>query len=240
MTNFMIYGANGFVGEAIAELAVARGLRPILAGRNEAKVAAVANRLGLPYRAFALDEAAAVEAGLAGLTAVLHCAGPYLYTYQPMIAGCLRQGVHYLDITGEIPVYEGLYTQDGAAQEQGILIMPAVGFDVVPTDCLAVYLKEKLPTATHLTLGFRTKGPAGLPPAPPRRRLSYFPTVCGCAATASLSNPSRRSNRAKLILAPAQLTAPVWHGAMCLPLTSARASPTSRSMRPFRQPSSSR
>jgi short subunit dehydrogenase-like uncharacterized protein len=37
-TSFLLYGASGYVGEAAAQLAVAQGLRPILAGRDAAKL----------------------------------------------------------------------------------------------------------------------------------------------------------------------------------------------------------
>jgi short subunit dehydrogenase-like uncharacterized protein len=48
---------------------------------------------------------------------VLHCAGPYIHTFKPMADGCLRTGTHYLDITGEIPVYESLAARDSEAKE---------------------------------------------------------------------------------------------------------------------------
>ena len=153
----LIYGANGYTGELIAREAVRQGLRPVLAGRNAARLGPLAEGLGLKSRAFGLDDAAALHRGLEGITVVLHCAGPFSATAAPMIAACLAAGAHYLDITGEIDVFEHAHAQDRAAREAGILVCPGVGFDVVPTDCLAATLKQALPDATRLALGFDSR-----------------------------------------------------------------------------------
>ncbi len=162
--SFLLYGSNGFVGEAVARLAVQRGLKPVLAGRNAAQVQALAAELGLPCCIFGLDDSAAMDKALAEVVVVLHCAGPYIYTYKPMVEGCLRTGAHYLDITGEIPVFEALASRDAEAKAQKVMLLPGVGFDVVPTDCLALHLKRRLPSATHLALAWFSQGPTGLPP----------------------------------------------------------------------------
>ena len=148
----LLYGATGYTGQLIAELAAASGVRPILAGRDQAGVEALAKRLGLPARSFALEDAAAVQQGLAGVSVVLHCAGPFARTSAPMASACLAAGVHYLDITGEIEVFEQLAARDAEARSAGVMLLPGVGFDVVPSDCLAAHLARQLPGATHLML----------------------------------------------------------------------------------------
>lgn len=163
-SKFLLYGANGFVGEVIARMSVRRGLQPILAGRNAVQVEALAAELGLPCRIFGLDNSAALDKALEDAVLVLHCAGPYIYTSRQMVEGCLRTGKHYLDLTGEIAVYAALAARDSEARARGVMLLPAVGFDVVPTDCLALHLKQRLPTATRLALAFQSRGPAGLPP----------------------------------------------------------------------------
>jgi short subunit dehydrogenase-like uncharacterized protein len=92
------------------------------------------------------------------MAAVLHCAGPFSRTSQPMADACLRNGAHYLDITGELQVFEALAARDAEAQRAGVMLMPGVGFDVVPSDCLAAHLKRKFPDATRLTLAFHGLG----------------------------------------------------------------------------------
>jgi short subunit dehydrogenase-like uncharacterized protein len=154
----LVYGANGYTGELIARRAVERGLHPILAGRTEAPVARLAAELRLTHRVFALDDAAAVDAGLEGVGAVLHAAGPFSRTSRPMADGCLRRGVHYLDVTGEGAVFAALARRDAEARAAGVTLLPGVGFDVVPTDGLAAHLARRLPGASRLALAFRALG----------------------------------------------------------------------------------
>lgn len=159
---WLIYGCYGYTGELIVERCVERGLTPVLAGRNAERVREVAERTGLSYRVFGLDDEAVLDAGIGDAELVLHCAGPYSATSRPMVDACLRVGAHYLDITGEYAVLEAVLGRDAEAEAAGVTLMPAVGFDVIPTDCMAVQLKRALPTATKLELAFS----AGVRPSP--------------------------------------------------------------------------
>jgi short subunit dehydrogenase-like uncharacterized protein len=152
--NFLIYGANGYTGELIVRYAAERGMKAILAGRNARKVEALAKKHELDFRVFALDETEKLDAALREVNFVLHCAGPFSLTSKPMVEACLRTKRHYLDITGEIAVFEQMAALDQSAKEAVVMIMSGVGFDVVPSDCLAKHLKNRLPSATHLTLAF--------------------------------------------------------------------------------------
>src|SRR6478672_7492880 len=151
---FLIYGANGYTGELITRYAVERGMKPVLAGRNAIAVESLAKKHHLDYRVFSLDEGYRIDSALQNVDAVLHCAGPFSLTSQPMVEACLRNKKHYADITGEIAVFEAMAKLDQKAKEAGIMIMPGVGFDVVPTDCLARHLKDRLSTANYLSLAF--------------------------------------------------------------------------------------
>jgi short subunit dehydrogenase-like uncharacterized protein len=153
-SSWLLYGANGYTGELAAREAAGRGLKPILAGRNAEAVARLASELGLSHRAFSLDDPAALRAGLEGVAAVLHCAGPFVRTSRPMVDACLAAGVSYLDITGEIVVFELVLSRGEEAKRAGVALLPGVGFDVVPSDCLAARLAAALPDATGLTLAF--------------------------------------------------------------------------------------
>jgi short subunit dehydrogenase-like uncharacterized protein len=157
-TNFLLYGANGYTGKLIARLAVERGLKPVLAGRDPEKIGRLANELGLEHRAFALDDTASMDAALQTVASVLHCAGPFSHTSAPMAAACLRTKTHYLDITGEVTVFETLAARGREAEAAGVMLLPGVGFDVVPSDCLAAHLKQRLPSATRLTLAIQGLG----------------------------------------------------------------------------------
>jgi short subunit dehydrogenase-like uncharacterized protein len=159
-SGFMLYGSTGYTGSLIARLAVERGLRPILAARNSAKVKRQARDLGLDYRIFDLNDVAAIERAVGEVGTVLHCAGPFIYTAKPMVEACLKVVTNYLDISGEIPVFEMLAGYTEAAVARGITVLPGVGTEIVSTDCLAAHLKRRLPSATHLTLAWGGKGPA--------------------------------------------------------------------------------
>ena len=154
----LIYGAYGYTGTLIVEEALEQGLRPLLAGRNAEKVRALAERYGLPSAVFGLNDQTALDAAVKDQRLVLHCAGPFAHTFRPMTAACLRQKVHYLDITGEIAVFEALAQMHDAASAAGIMLLPGVGFDVVPTDCLAAHLKDRMPDASHLAIAFQGGG----------------------------------------------------------------------------------
>ena len=154
---WMIYGANGYTGELIARDAVRRDLNPVLAGRTATKVEQLASNLGLQARIFDLENATATTRCIEGMGLVLNCAGPFSATAAAMMTVCLAAHVHYLDITGEIGVFEHSRTLDAAARAAGIVICPGVGFDVIPTDCVAATLKAALPDATRLALGFDSR-----------------------------------------------------------------------------------
>jgi short subunit dehydrogenase-like uncharacterized protein len=155
---WMIYGANGFTGELMAREAVRRGLEPILAGRNEAAVSALATELGLDFRIFSLNESPAAISALEACKLVMHCAGPFSITSQPMIDACLATGAHYLDISGEISVFQNAHEKADQARRADIVLIPGVGFDVVPSDCLAATLVEALPAATRMVLALEMGG----------------------------------------------------------------------------------
>ncbi|MCK7458365.1 saccharopine dehydrogenase family protein [Idiomarina aminovorans] len=151
---WLIYGAYGYSGKLIAHQAKKRGYQPILAGRNEDSLEPAAHHLGFQYKAFSLDSIDEVKQQLEDVDLVVNCAGPFSQTAVPLINACIDTQTHYLDITGEIDVFEYAHSMDKAAREAGVVICPGVGFDVIPTDCIAARLNAQMPEATHLALGF--------------------------------------------------------------------------------------
>lgn len=156
---YLIYGAYGYTGTLIANRAIQQGHEPVLAGRDEHALRRLASRLGLEARPVALDEPDRLRSVVAEVPAVLHCAGPFAHTSAPMVEACLDTGTHYLDVTGEIPVLEALMDRDAEAAAADVLLLPAIGFDVVPTDCLARALSEQVPDAETLEIAFVGQGP---------------------------------------------------------------------------------
>lgn len=155
---WLLYGAYGYTGRLITTEARARGLTPVLSGRREEPLQQLSKLTGFDYLVLDLNDPAALQSALADFDLVLHCAGTFSVTGPPMMAACLASGTHYLDITGEIDVFAHAHSLDVEASAQGLLLVPGVGFDVVPTDCLAAALKENLPDATHLYLAFEGEG----------------------------------------------------------------------------------
>ncbi|PWV51506.1 short subunit dehydrogenase-like uncharacterized protein [Chitinophaga sp. S165] len=158
--SILLYGANGYTGELIARYASQYGLQPILAGRKKTAIEALAKELGLPFRIVGLDDSAALQAALEDISLVIQAAGPYHITAQPMIDACIATNTHYIDLNGDLDVFELLQGYDKQAKAKDIMILPGAGFDVVPTDCLALFLKQQLPDADHLTIAFAVIGSA--------------------------------------------------------------------------------
>lgn len=158
MMTWLLYGANGYTGKLIARLAKEKGLHPILAGRNSVQVEQLGKELDMPWRAFSLLSADEIATNLKDVDLVLHCAGPFSATFRPMFNACLKAKAHYLDVTGEIGVFEELFARNSDCVDAGITAISGVGFDVVPTDCLAAMIKERLPEATQLRLGIAGVG----------------------------------------------------------------------------------
>jgi len=154
---WMIYGANGYTGKLVVAEAISRGLKPVLAGRST-EVVAIASKHGLEAKVFSLSSIDKVKTQIENFDVIANCAGPFSATAKTMIQACIQSKVHYIDITGEIPIYDYANQQDNEALSAGIVLCPGVGSDVIPTDCLALSLKEKCPDATHLTLAWAIKG----------------------------------------------------------------------------------
>ncbi len=161
-SGFMIYGAYGYTGELIARRAVARGHRPLLAGRQRGPLEALARELGLPSVAVALQDSAALVSALERVEVVCHAAGPFVHTSERMVDACLTAQTSYVDITGELPVFARIFSLDEPARRRGVALLPGVGFDVVPSDCLARFVADAVPGATELDIAFATLGrPSG-------------------------------------------------------------------------------
>jgi short subunit dehydrogenase-like uncharacterized protein len=152
---WMLYGAAGYTGALIAQHAIDRGHRPMLAGRSASALAALANKLDLPYRVLNLEDPAALRAAVTEVDLVLNAAGPFLHTATPLAEASLDVGVHYLDISNELQVFRALYGLNSRAEHGGVAVIPGVGFGVVATNCLARYVSDAVGGATHLEVATR-------------------------------------------------------------------------------------
>lgn len=153
----LIYGATGYTGSMIARHAKAAGLDIVLGGRDETRLASLSDALGVSCRVFQVKGDAAIEA-LNGVRVLLNCAGPFARTAEPLMRACIEAGVHYLDITAEIGVYRLAERLGAEAEAAGVMLLPGVGWDVVPTDCLAMRLASRVAHPTSLRIALQVAG----------------------------------------------------------------------------------
>ena len=153
---WLLYGAYGYTGKLVIEAALARGHRPVLAGRDATKLRALAEPLGLEWRAVGLDDTGALDRALDDVELAYHVAGPFTQTARPMREACLRTGTHYVDVTGESPVTDETLRQHDRAKKAGVLLLPSSGVNTVPTDSVAAYAQKLLPDASWLEVAIDT------------------------------------------------------------------------------------
>ncbi len=150
MKTLMIYGATGYTGRMAAKHAKTLGLNLVLAGRNAERLASLAAELDAPYRVFTAE-----AAQLEGIDVLLNFAGPFAQTAGPLMRACIANGTDYLDITAEINVYR-LAEQLGA--EADVMLLPGVGWDVVPTDCLAMHVASRVQQPQSIKIALQVPG----------------------------------------------------------------------------------
>jgi len=150
MTTLMIYGASGYTGRMAAAHAKEAGLTLVVAGREEAPLQALATRLGVAYRVFALDSAADVDYGLQDIAVLLNCAGPFAQTAGALIEACLRAGVHYLDIAAELDSYQLAERHDLSAAKAGV--------SVAMLGSLAARAVERVPSPVSIRIALHVAG----------------------------------------------------------------------------------
>ena len=154
-TRCLLYGAYGYTGRLTAELAAARNIDVILAGRNRGALSELGDRLRLQTRVIRLDEPTRLSDALKDIGCVVHMAGPFAVTSAPMLNACLATQTNYIDVTGEIEVFEAMWSRKQEIRRAGITVVPGAGFDVVPTDCLVGYVAGKLERPDSLVLALR-------------------------------------------------------------------------------------
>ena len=152
--NIVLYGANGYTAKLFAKYLIEKGIQPILAGRSK-KVEKVGMELNSPIRIFTIDDAAQY---LEDVDVLVNFAGSFSITQDKLIEACLQSKTHYLDIAGEFDEIENAHKYDIQARQAGIVVLPAAGFGVVPTDVAAKIACNQIENPTHLSIAFATVG----------------------------------------------------------------------------------
>lgn len=153
MSPILVYGATGYTARLVIAALLRAGVRPILAARSLAPLEVLAEQLGLPYRVARLDEPGSLRAALEGVGVMLNLAGPFVNTAESVVRACFEAGAHYLDISGEVDALHALSRLHASARARGIMLMPGVGFDIVPSDCLCAYAAARVRGLRKLRVG---------------------------------------------------------------------------------------
>ncbi|WP_319447209.1 MULTISPECIES: saccharopine dehydrogenase family protein [unclassified Mycobacterium] len=158
MTALMIYGATGYTGRMAAEHAAAAGLKPILAGRDGSRLAALADELGVDHRAFGLDDPSVVDESMSDVSVLLNCAGPYQKTAHPLMTAAIRSGSHYLDVAAELDGYRLAETLDDQARAAEVMLLPGSGGSVAMLGCLAGHAVERVSHPKRIRIALHVTG----------------------------------------------------------------------------------
>jgi short subunit dehydrogenase-like uncharacterized protein len=156
MSTLLIYGATGYTGRMAAQRAKALGLTFEIGGRSHQPLAALAAQLDVPYRVF--DTGADAAGFLSGISVLLNVAGPFAHTAEGLMRACLQTGVDYLDITAEINVYRLAERLGAQAKDAQVMLLPGVGWDVVPTDSLAAHVARRVDKPAALSIALQVPG----------------------------------------------------------------------------------
>ena len=162
--DIVIFGATGFTGELTAAYLAEHapdGLRWALAGRNQAKLEAVRDRLAkikpeladLPLLHADSTDDASLRTVAESARAIITTVGPYLLHGEPLVAACARAGTDYLDLTGEPEFVDQMYLQHhDTAVASGARLVHACGFDSIPHDLGAYFTAQQLGSNEPITM----------------------------------------------------------------------------------------
>jgi short subunit dehydrogenase-like uncharacterized protein len=154
----LIYGATGYTGKLLSERAKALGMNFAVGGRDRQKTGAIARSLDVEAHVFEVDDERALRHAISEFACILHCAGPFFKTARQVMTACIDQRVHYLDITGEFTTYELAESLSSEAEKAGIMLLSGVGWDVVPSDCLALHTAKRVADPEWMRIGLHHFG----------------------------------------------------------------------------------
>ncbi|NEE20630.1 NAD(P)H-binding protein [Streptomyces sp. SID7499] len=125
-----VFGAYGHTGRFVVAELRSRGFVPVLSGRDEVKLKALAaSHPGLEVRSASVDDPESLDRALAGAEAVVNAAGPFATTAAPVIEAALRAGIPYVDVAAEIEANADTFTHFAdRARAAGAVIVPAMAF----------------------------------------------------------------------------------------------------------------
>src|SRR5919106_4344440 len=129
MPDVLLFGATGTTGRLVAHALERKDLSIALAGRDEAKLRALAAEVGgRPIHVADASSPPALVSALDGCRVLLSCVGPFTLFGETAVRAALEAGVHYLDSCGEGAFIRRLIEEfDDPARERGVALAPAMG-----------------------------------------------------------------------------------------------------------------
>ena len=148
MADILLFGATGYTGRLTAEALARKGASFAIAGRNKAKLYALADETDGPeVRIASVGDVDSLVAALKDVKVLITCVGPFLELGSTAVEAALKARVHYIDSTGEGRFIARLVDRDAEARDAGIVMAPAMGFDEVPADVAATLATEGMENA---------------------------------------------------------------------------------------------
>ena len=137
--DIIVYGATGFTGSLCVKYLKENysNLRWGIAGRNKEKLEELSKNLGLDCQIFIADgnDLSALNEITKQTRVVLTTAGPFHRYGSKLVASCVTNSTHYVDITGEnFWVKQMIEKHHEEAKKKGVRIVPSCGYDSVPSD----------------------------------------------------------------------------------------------------------
>lgn len=165
MPEIVLFGATGYTGRLTARAMAARGLTPVLAGRNEAALRGLANELGgLPIRVADVANESSVRAIVKAGDVLVTTVGPFARYGKPALEAAIASRAHYLDSTGEPAFIRTVFEAYGPrARTAGSALLTAFGYDYVPGNTVAAAALEQAgPKAVRVDVGYYFVGPVAM------------------------------------------------------------------------------
>jgi len=157
----VLYGATGYTGRLVTDELLRRGVDFVLAGRNAERLKRVSEEHGggAPTRAASVDDPSALREAFDDATVVINCAGPFNRAGEPVVAAAVQTGSHYVDSTGEQTFMKLAFDRHGdEAERRGVGLVPGLGFDYGPGDCIARLAARGREPLEEVTVAYAVKG----------------------------------------------------------------------------------
>ena len=137
--DIIIYGATGFTGKLCVKYfqSLDTAVTWAMAGRNLIKLEKVAkeNQTNVEILIADSDDEKALDNLTSRARVILSTTGPFHRYGSKLVASCIKNHTHYVDITGENFWVKGLIEKHHKeASAKGIRIIPSCGFDSIPSD----------------------------------------------------------------------------------------------------------